>query len=429
MSLSSITILADARTPEGVRAGLPSLLRRRGAATVVVHDGALAAAPEADLYVAYAPVAAIADELSRLPPAHRAYVAPRLVLVSAADHATLVALEQLGLLGAIDAARLSDWTALAAARLCGPRAAMHALDGVPSEPRAESTRYVLWEHPLLDTAASLLLACAERAKVGREMSPLPALPAPWRVTDWLRGEVRYGQGRCAGPRGRRAIATFPLPPVRPIDDVGRELAPTPPGVAPIAGMAQLPSGVVVLLEEEPAGLPLSTPGAPPSPAEALSLFAQLLTIVDGAGDAAHVLRGLRPELVYWTRSSEGLVVSGVVPRCEPLASQARSQMGPGIVYPFETLYTAPEVVRGLPATAASAVYSACAILLFLLERRAPWQADSPFEQLGQMMQGPPPISVPLDAAIVGAVRAGLDPDPARRTTAQQLRAAVMTAVS
>jgi hypothetical protein len=425
MPPSSITIVADpVRTPDGARAALPALLRRRGAATVAVHDGALATAPHADLYLTYAPIASVADELSGMTAGQRAHVAPRLALVSALDHATLVGLEQLDLLGAVDAAKLSDWTAPAAARMCGPRAAMYALDGVPSEPRVESTRYLLWQHPLIDAAASLVLACADRMEAARSMSPLPELPAPWRITDWLRGETRYGQARCVGPRGRRAIATFSLPPVRAIDEVGRELAPAPAAVAPIAGMAQIPSGMVVLLEEEPAGLPLSTPAAPPSPEAALGLFAQLLAIVDGARDAAHVLRGLRPELVYWTRSSAGPVIAGVVPRGEALAAQARTQMGPGIVYPFETLYAAPEVARGLPATAASGVFSACAILLYVLERRAPWQGDGPFEQLGLMLQGPPAISAPLDAAIARVVRAGLEPDPARRPSPQEIRAAI-----
>jgi hypothetical protein len=425
---SSITIVTDpVRTPDGVRAGLPALLRRRGAATVAVHDGALAAAPHADLYVVDAPIAAVADELSRMAAGQRAHVAPRLVLVGAPDHATLVGLEQLGLLGAVDAAKLSDWTAPTTARFCGPRAAMFALDGVPSEPRVESTRYLRWEHPLIDAAASLVLACADRMEAARSMSPLPVLPAPWRVTDWLRGETRYGQARCVGPRGRRAIATFSLPPVRSIDEVGRELAPAPAAVAPIAGMAQIPSGMVVLLEEEPAGLPLATPAAPPSPEAALGLCAQLLAIVDGARDAPHVLRGLRPELVYWTRSSAGPVIAGVVPRGESLAAQARPQMGPGIVYPFDTLYAAPEVARGLPATAASGVFSSCAILLYLLERRVPWQGDGPFEQLGLMLQGPPAISAPLDAEVARVVRAGLEPDPAGRPTPQELRAAIWAA--
>jgi hypothetical protein len=425
---SSITIVADpVRTADGVRAALPALLRRRGAATVVVHDGALAAAPHADLYLVYAPIAAVADELARMTAAQRAHVTPRLALVSAPDHATLIGIEQLGLLGAVDAAKLSDWTAPAAARMCGPRAAMFALDGVPSEPRVESTRYLLWEHPLIDAAVSLVLACADRMEAARSMSPLPVLPAPWRVTDWLRGETRYGQARGVGPRGRRAIATFSLPPVRSLDEVGRELAPSPAAVAPIAGMAAIANGLVVLLEEEPAGLPLSTPAAPPSPEAALGLFAQLLAIVDGAGDATHVLRGLRPELVYWTRSSAGPVIAGVVPRGEALAAQARPQMGPGIVYPFETLYAAPEVARGLLATAASGVFSACAILLYLLERRVPWQGDGPFEQLGLMLQGPPAISAPLDAAIARVVRAGLDPEPARRPTPQEIRAAIWAA--
>jgi hypothetical protein len=426
--LSSITIVipasTDARAAEAARLGLPSLLRRRGVPTVTVHDGPLAAAPPADLYLAYGPALAVGDELSRLPAADRAHVAPRLVLVSAVDEAALVVLERGGLLAAVDATRLSDWTAPAAARIGGPKATMLAMDGAPAEPRVESSRHVLWAHPLLDSAATLVLACAERTLDGRTVDPLPVLPEPWRVTEWLRGEPRYGQARCVGPRGRRAIATFSLPPVRPFDDVGRELAITPPGVAPLLAMAELPGGSVVLLEEEPAGLPLATPGAPPTTEVALVLFGQLLGCVDGAGDGARVLRSLRPELIYWTGTPAAPVISGVVPRCEALAAQARTQMGPGIVYPFDALYAAPEVVRGQPVTAASAVFAACATLLFVLERRVPWQADgaSVFEQLGRMLQGPPPLTAPLPAAVAAAVRAGLDPDPARRPTAAQLRA-------
>jgi hypothetical protein len=422
--LSSITIVLPAGAPaaEAARLGLPSLLRRRGVPTVTVHDGPLAVAPPAELYLAYG--AAVVDELSRLPATDRAHVAPRLVLVGALDDAILGHVERSGLLAAVEAATLSDWTAPAAARICGPKATMLAMDGAPAAPRLESSRYVLWEHPLLDTAATLVLACAERTLDARAVDPLPVLPEPWRVTEWLRGEPRYGQARCVGPRGRRAIATFSLPPVRPFDDVGRELAITPPGVAPLLAMAEIPGGSVVLLEEEPAGLPLTTPGAPPPTEVALALFGQLVACIEAAGDGARILRSLRPELIYWSGTPALPVVSGVVPRCEALAAQARTQMGPGIAYPFDALYAAPEVVRGQPVTAASAVFSACATLLFVLERRVPWQADgaSVFEQLGRMQQGPPPLTAPLPAPVATAVTAGLDPDPARRPTAAQLRA-------
>jgi serine/threonine-protein kinase len=76
-------------------------------------------------------------------------------------------------------------------------------------------------------------------------------------------------------------------------------------------------------------------------------------------------------------------------------------------------YLAPEQLRGEPATAASDVHGLAAVTYEMLAGRPAYEAATPVALVDAQRLGPAPIpNVPRDVDSV--VRAGLDPDPARR---------------
>jgi hypothetical protein len=241
-----------------------------------------------------------------------------------------------------------------------------------------------------------------------------SLRPDWSISEWLRGSLGYGQARCLRSDGVRAIATFTRPQTQPLERVTSKLKLTALGVAPMLDI-RTAGDYSVLFEQEPTGLPLSTAMFPLHVDQAALLFGKLLAIVADAHARGELLRGVRPETIY---IAHDLVVS-VVPRGELFAGGAQQSKDLNPTYPFPAIYQAPDTMSGKP-TPASDVFSCCAVLLFALTRKTPYDAPSPTWQLGAMMSGPPPLPAGLDSRLAELVSAGLDPDPAKRPTALEL---------
>lgn len=255
--------------------------------------------------------------------------------------------------------------------------------------------------------------------VGPESEPIDlsaiTMPPRWRIVEWLRGSFGYGQARCVREDGVRALATFSLAPRMPLARVVASLALSARGVVPVVD-AQLAGDYAVLFEAEPPGEPLSSATAPFAHDLALAVFRTLLAIAADAASRGEVLLGLRPELVYLDR---GTVVS-VVPRAERFAMSAPESRDLSPTSPFPSIYCAPESVQVMAPTPAYDVFACCALLLFLLTGKQPFPGDGILAQLTAILTGPPALPATLDSRIAQLVRAGLDPDPAKRPTAREL---------
>lgn len=240
----------------------------------------------------------------------------------------------------------------------------------------------------------------------------------WTVVEWLRGSLGYGQARCVRRDGVAALATFSGPQTQSLDLVTAKLSLTARGVAPILDLRDT-GECVVLFEAEPPGVTLATAMFPLHVDVAALLLGKLLEIVADAHARGEVLRGVRPETLYIDRE----LAVGVAPRGELFAGGARQSRDVNPQYPFPAIYQAPDTLSG-SATSASDVFSCCAVLLFALTRRKPYDAPSAAWQLGAMMSGPPPLPPGLDPRLAELVRAGLDPVPARRPSALELARAL-----
>jgi hypothetical protein len=202
-----------------------------------------------------------------------------------------------------------------------------------------------------------------------------------------------------------------------------------PGLAPVGGVTGFDDQGVpaqALLELEPAGVPLATPGYPMFASHVLPYLAQLLTIIDAAAAAGHVYRTLRPEHVYAATLQGGPRITGVVARGPGFIVPGRGEPGR---FPYRALFESPEVLMLAPmhpVSPASDVFSVCAIAAFLFRRRTPFEAGdgSPGAQMMAMRSGAPRFHLAAPDRVDEAIRAGLALDPARRPTARQLLAAL-----
>lgn len=249
-----------------------------------------------------------------------------------------------------------------------------------------------------------------RDRVGLDNDSPPALGeriGEVTLETWLRGDAAAGQAR-----GRRDGARVLLSLVR------APLAPTPPSLAGLPGVAPLIEQTVVdaaggrcavLVEAEPAGAPLSTPAFPLRAKDALPIIGQLVALARAAEERGVVLGTLRPELTY---IGDGAVITGVAPRGATWLGGVREQTAlmPG--------YAAPELRDGA-ATSKADVYSIASLLVFLTSRRSPVDAAS----AGQAA----PLPAILDKQVAASMRAALDSDPARRPTLAELQAVLAAA--
>jgi ADP-ribosyl-[dinitrogen reductase] hydrolase len=292
--------------------------------------------------------------------------------------------------------------------------ALHTLSGAPAHPpRARPfAPYVARAFPAEHVTAERWMFEGELTGQTWPIGPGVELVA------WRRGGAEGGVARGRLASGEPVVVTVRS--AQPGDgEVAARLGFELPGVAPLVAAGSFQQDgreLFALVEREPAGEPLSMPGFPMISALALERFRQLLEIAARAAEAGVVLEGIRPELVHHAAGG----VSGLAPR-GPAFLRARV----GAASPFHALYEAPEIARGAQPGPAADVFSACAVLAFLLKRRSPFEKqpsdDHPI-QLAAMQAGPPPLPLPLDDSLLDGLRAGLDPDPARRPSARELLA-------
>ena len=263
----------------------------------------------------------------------------------------------------------------------------------------------------------------ERAAADRSLLEGPVTGAVWpigagvEVTGWRRGAPDAGVANGRLSSGEEVVVTVRLAEGRSDDELARRLRLDLPAIAPLVSIGRFElegRELVALIERRPEGEPLSLPGFPVATQVALERFMQLLEIAAAAAGADLVLEGIRPELIYAGRSA----LTGIAPRGAAFLRAGRSEL----VSPWRGLYEAPEIARGLSPTPAADVFSACAVLAFLLARTSPFesQGQDHAAQAAAMIAGPPPLALPLDDALLALLRAGLDPDPARRPTAAEL---------
>ncbi len=243
----------------------------------------------------------------------------------------------------------------------------------------------------------------------------------WTLVEWLRGSTGYGQGRYTHTDGTHALVTVTRPQQVPAAELVARMQHTTDGIAPLLSIAHTEDHAL-LREREPTGIPLSTPMFPLAPEAALTLFAGMLTILARAAASGEVVRGVRPELVY---IGDGLVVTGIAPRGPQFASTMVESRDLNPTYPFAALYDPAEVLNGSAPSTASDVFSACAVFLYALTRRAPFGPDGSVpEQMIAIMKGSPEIPASIPPPIADLLRAGLSSAAERRPTARELLSAL-----
>lgn len=247
--------------------------------------------------------------------------------------------------------------------------------------------------------------------------------AAWQLVTWLRGSTGFGQGRFSRRDGTSALVTFTRPQRVPAAELATQLARTTEGIAPLLSIEEIGERMV-MREWEPTGIALSTPMFPLPPEVALGVLGGIVEILERAAGAGEVLGGIRPELVY---AGPDLEVTGIAPRAELLARTMRESRDLAPELPFAALYAAPEAITQGAFSEAGDVFSACAVFLYALTRRAPFApGGSPMEQVMAMMQGAAVVPGSVPPPLATLIAAGLSPTPGARPTARDLLAALRT---
>jgi hypothetical protein len=238
----------------------------------------------------------------------------------------------------------------------------------------------------------------------------------YTITEWLRGQPERGMGRAAiRDRAGRCLVTMGTRQRRPAGERMRELALVVDGVARLRhiGPVSGPDGEFdAMVEDEPAGRPTSELALPLDPAAAVRLALEVAAVLQRAHAAGHVLRHVRPELVY-ADARDGLRLTGVAPRADGFLIGVTAPCY-GVPALFPSIFAAPEVMamREAPTPAAD-VFSLCALLAVWLTGEHPFAGDTLMDQMGAMMRNHGrPWRGPMKLGM--ALGPGLDPDPASR---------------
>ncbi|MBK9031841.1 MAG: hypothetical protein IPL61_11035 [Myxococcales bacterium] len=246
----------------------------------------------------------------------------------------------------------------------------------------------------------------------------------WTLVTRVRGAADRGSFLAMSRDARYALATMTSRQREPLDRVRASLQRGGPAVAPLIAVTELRTrhdDLVVLLEVEPEGQPLSCWWIPldaTGVAELATSLFHLLSAADGA------LGGLRPETIFAENEPATPFtarITGVAPRGEAfMAGQAPRSVGS--VTPYRYLYDAPEVLRGGPPTLAGDVFAATAVVAHMATGAHPFEGESAFMQLSAIVagqrrayHGPPGLEA--------LIARGLAADPAQRPSAAELAAA------
>ncbi len=171
----------------------------------------------------------------------------------------------------------------------------------------------------------------------------------------------------------------------------------------------------VLVEDAPAGEPLTLRRLPLALRDAAQLGLEIAQILAGARARGEILWGLRPELIY---VDAGGRLTGLAPWCERFWALAPTP-GTGVLPCFDDLYLAPEILAGGIASPASDMFSLCVTLATAASNAHPFAARSYMAQITAIATGARgPWTGPPELAAL--LERGLAVDGTRRPTPTEL---------
>jgi hypothetical protein len=239
------------------------------------------------------------------------------------------------------------------------------------------------------------------------------------VGERLAGDVHGGVYRGTGPGGRPVLVTLGGPQSSPPDRLRLDLALEVEGISPLLHLERLTAPELgeldVLVEAEPAGVPLSSRPLPLDVETALRLLLDLGAVVARVHAAGRALGVLHPDQTW---VDERVVT--VAPRARLFLATAAT--GDVRRLPLSrSLFEAPEMLAGARATPACDVFSLAAILAVLASGEHPFEgAGEPAQALAISMDRRRPWRGP--GALGDLIGAALRPEPAARPSLPDLLA-------
>ena len=203
------------------------------------------------------------------------------------------------------------------------------------------------------------------------------------VTEHLRGEPARGMYRAAGRDGGRFLVTCGTVQQRTFDELRKALLPNLDGVSGLVGLQAIKNNERehhIMIEVEPEGDPSSQLGAPLAPSTAAELGLDVVAVLRRAHASGHVLRFLRPELVYAREQGSRLGLTGIAPRAEDFLRTARPPSY-GVPPMFDGMFCAPEVSAMRPSGPPADVFALGAVLGQWITGEHPFQGND----MGQQM--------------------------------------------
>ena len=178
------------------------LLRSVTEAEVELHEGSLASAPDADLYVLYQ--TEFRRQLRECPDGMRGRRAVRTFAYTLADKEALEFLDEYRLAGSTEALASDQWHSSSTATLFGLREIAEAMGG-KLHPMRKTDDYVVFRHPAHDTLASLFPAYMDRYLdlVESRVQPTPVRPRTSLELSLYRNLVRCRA--CGGKLGSEVL--------------------------------------------------------------------------------------------------------------------------------------------------------------------------------------------------------------------------------
>jgi hypothetical protein len=202
-----------------------------------------------------------------------------------------------------------------------------------------------------------------------------------------------------------------------------------PGVAAVYAAGTYEGGLYVA-SSLPKGRTLGELGARReiTPAQTAGVLADVADALKDAHEQGVVHRDLRPDCISMDRWGHGVVRDfGVTRTSGRTGHVTRAEI-------LESLrYTAPELVLGRPATAATDVYGLAAVAVWCLTGSPPFRDRPPSEYVLFLTSAAPPILTTADGApateISRAIAAAMALDPAERPEAVAFASALADAVA